>query len=137
MRKRFVLLWTVVVLVLALMVPATTAAATFGRIASTNTYCTGANTVHATFKLTKYSGFYATKLSMTIKGQGYYGGRWHTELNIGTYSARANTYGGYYFKDSFYFYPGHSGKHRILATGKIWNGGHLVASGSTHSLSCS
>ena len=137
MRRRFVLLWTLLVLVLALMVPATTAAATFGKIKNTNTYCTGANTVHATFKLTKYSGFYATKLSMTIKGQGYYGGRWHTELNIGTYSARANTYAGYYFKDSFYFFPGHSGTHRILAVGKIWNGSHLVASGSTYSLRCS
>lgn len=137
MRKRFVLLWTVAVLVLALMVPATTSAATLGKIKNTHTSCSGANTVTATFKLTKYSGYYATKLSMTIKGQGYYGGRWHNELNIGTYSVKANTSGGYFFKDSFYFTPGHSGKHRILALGKIWNGSHLVASGSTFSLYCS
>ncbi len=137
MRKRFALVWMLVVLGLALMLPATTAAASYGKIANTNTWCTGNNTVHATFRLTKYSGFHATRLSITVKGQGYYGGRWHTELNIGTWYVNINTNKGKYFQDSFYFKPGHNGSHRILAIGKIWNGSYLVAKGKSHSQYCS
>ena len=113
------------------------AAATYGKIVFVDGYCSGSNTVHATFKLTKYSGFYATKLTMTVKGQGFYNGGWHTELNIGTYTAYTNGgKGGYFFKDSFYFKPGHSGSHRILVVGKIWNGGSLLASGQAKSGYC-
>ena len=137
MRKRLMLLWTPMVLMLALALPASTSAATLGKIKSTDTWCTGSNTVNATFKLTKYSGFHATKLSMTIKGQGFYGGRWHTEMNIGTWSVKINTYGGWYYKDSFYYTPGHAGSHRIMATGKIWEGRYVEATGTTYSRSCS
>ena len=137
MRKRFALLWTLIVLGLALMLPATTSAASYGKITNTNTYCSGANTVNATFKLTKYSGFHATRLAITVKGQGFYNGGWHTELNIGTWYVNINTYGGYFYKNSFYFKPGHSGSHRIYAIGKIWDGGYLVATGKTASLYCS
>lgn len=137
MRKRFALLWTLVVLGLALMLPATTAAASYGKIINTNTYCTGLNTVNATFKLTKYSGFHASQLAITVKGQGFYNGGWHNELNIGTWFVNINTYGGYFYRDTFYFTPGHSGSHRILAIGKIWDGGYLVASGKSTSQYCS
>src|SRR5689334_21574715 len=77
MRKRFALLWAMVVLALALMIPATTAAATYGQMTFVKGYCSGPtlNTVNATFKLTKYSGFHATRLVMVVKGQGYYNGR--------------------------------------------------------------
>ena len=137
MRRRFVLLWTLIVLSLALMLPATTAAASYGKITNTNTYCSGANTVNATFKLTKYSGFHATRLSITVKGQGYYNGGWHIERNIGTWYVNINTYRGWFYTNSFWFKPGHLGSHRILAIGKIWNGSYLVASGKTVSGYCS
>jgi hypothetical protein len=136
MRKRLALLWMPIVLLLALMLPATTAAASYGAINFVNGYCSGGNTVHATFKMSKYSGFYANSLSISVKGQGFYNGGWHNELNIGTWYKNINTYGSTSFTKSFYFIPGHSGSHRILATGRIWNGGYLVASGKTSSGYC-
>jgi len=138
MRKRFALLWAIVVMTLALLLPATTAAATYGQMKFVSGYCsgTGSRTVNATFKLTKYSGFHATRLVMVVKGQGYYNGGWHTELNIGSYYVNINTNGGYYFKDSFYFKPGHSGSHRIAVTGKIYDGSYLVATGNAKSGYC-
>jgi len=138
-RKRLVLLWMPVVLGLAMMLPATTAAATYGNIKTVSTFCSGYHyhTVNATFKLTKYSGFHATRLAMTIKGQAYYSGGWHTELNIGTYYVNINTNGAWYFKDSFYFKPGDNfSSHRILAIGNIWNYSSLVASGRAVSDIC-
>lgn len=136
MRKRFALLWAIAILGIALVLPASTSAASYGKITFQGGSCSGANTVHATFKLLKYSGFHATRLSMTVKGQGYYNGGWHNEYNVGTYFVNINTNGGYYYKDTFFFKPGHSGSHRILAIGKIWNGSHLVASGKAHSGYC-
>jgi hypothetical protein len=137
MRKRFALFWSMLVLGLALMLPASTAAATYGQITFVSGYCSGNNTVNATFKLTKYSGIYATKLTMNAKGQGYYNGAWHTEYNIGTWTKTINTSGSASMKRYFWYNPGHSGKHRILVIGKIWDGGYLIATGKEHSGWCS
>ena len=136
MRKRFTLLWALVVLGLALMLPATTAAATYGRIVFVDGYCTGNNTVNATFKLTKYSGFYASDLTMSAKGQQYYGGGWHNVYNIGTWTKTVNTSGQATMKRLFWFDPNASGKYRIVVTGKIWDGSHQIASGKEHSGWC-
>jgi hypothetical protein len=136
MRKRFALLWTLAVLVLALMLPASTAAGSYGRIVFVSGYCSGNNTVNATFKLTKYSGFYASDLSMTVKGQQYYGGSWHNVYNIGTWYKSVNTSSQATMKRSFYFIPGASGKYRINVTGRIWDGGYMIASGKAHSGWC-
>ena len=136
MRKRFTLLWAMVILGVAMVLPATTAAATYGNIVFKSGYCTG-STVHATFKLTKYSGFFATQLSMTVKGQGFHAGKWRNEYNVGTYYVNTNGgSGGWIFKDTFFYTPGDNGSHRILVIGKIWNGSHLVASGQAHSGFC-
>ena len=136
MRKRFALLWTLLVLAAALALPASTAAATYGKITFVSGYCSGAHTVNATFKLAKYSGFYATHLTMQVKGQGYINGKWRTEDNIGTYSKNVYTAGTASMKRSFWYNPGHNGDHRILVIGKIWNGGSLIATGRAHSGFC-
>jgi hypothetical protein len=137
MRKRFALIWTMVVLGLALMMPASTAAGVnYGRIVFVSGYCEGNNTVNATFKLTKYSGFYATDLSMTAKGQRYYSGGWHTVYNIGTWWKTVNTSGQTTMKRSFWFNPGAAGKYRILVQGRIWDGSYRIASGKAHSGWC-
>ena len=130
MRKRFALMWTMLVLGLALMLPASTAAATYGSINFQSGYCSGNNTVNATFKLVKYSGFYASKLTMTAKGQGYYNGSWHNEYNIGTWTKNINTSGKASMQRYFWYDAGHSGKHRIKVIGKIWDGGYLIATGT-------
>jgi len=140
MRKRLALIWTPIVLALALMllmVPATTAAATYGKIANTSTACkNGGNRVNASFRLTKYSGFYASKLTMTAYGQGYYGGTWKNEYLIGTWYVNANTSGGYVFDQSFYYVDNLAGSSRINVVAKIKNGSHVIATGHAHSGYC-
>jgi hypothetical protein len=71
LRKRLALLWTPLVLPMALALPASTTAANLGSIGFVDGYCSGNNAVNATFKLTKKSGFYATKLTMTAKGRAW------------------------------------------------------------------
>ena len=137
MRKRFALLWTMLVLGAALSLPASTAAATYGKIAFTGGYCSGTNTVNADFKLTKYSGFYATHLTMSAKGQGFVNGKWKTEYNIGTWTKNVYTNGSATMKKTFWYKPGHRGSHRIVVTGKIWDGGYVIATGKDHSGYCS
>ena len=119
------------------MLPASTAAGTPGAIGFISGYCTGANTVNATFKLVKYGGYYATELTMTAKGQGYHDGRWQTEYNIGTWSKVVNTSSKATMRREFWYDAGHSGKHRIQVLGKIWNGSNLVGSGKDRSGWCS
>lgn len=136
MRKRLALLWTPVVLAVALMLPGTAAAASYGKIVNTSTSCSnGGGRVNATFKLTKYSGFHATRLQMTAYGQGFYGS-WRTDYTIGTWWVNIDTYGGYYFTKSFYYVDGQSGSSRILVVAKIKNGSTTVATGRAHSQFC-
>ena len=137
MRKRFGLAWVLVVLMMALMLPSTTAAASYGKIANTSTTCkNGGARVNASFRLTKYAGFHATKLTMTAYGQGYYSGHWRNDYNIGTWYVNINTNGAYYFTQSFYYIDGQSGSSRIAVTAKIKDGGYTVATGHAHSGFC-
>jgi hypothetical protein len=69
MRKRLAMLFTPVVIALALMLPATTAASSLGAIKITSQFCKG-TTVHVTFKVTKNSGHYATRFTLKATGQG-------------------------------------------------------------------
>ena len=140
MRKRMALLWTPVVLAMALMLlmmPATTAAATYGKIANTSSSCSnGGNRVNGTFKFTKNSGFYATKLTMTAYGQGYYGGVWKNEYLIGTWVDSIYTSSGWVWSKSFYYVDNASGSSRINVVAKIKNGSHVIATGHAHSRFC-
>jgi hypothetical protein len=140
MKKRFALLWTLVVLSMALMLPATTAAASYGKITNTSTSCkNGGNKVVANFKLTKYSGFYATRLEISAWGQGKYSSGWKNEYFLGTYYANipsSQQYGGYYMTQGFYYVDNAAGSSRIKAVAKIKNGGYLVAKGNAVSGYC-
>ena len=136
MRKRFAFLWTSLVLGLALLLPASTAAASYGSISFAGGYCSGNNTVNGTFKAHKNSGFYATRLTLTVKGQGYHNGSWVNEGVIGTASKNVNTSGQANLTRVAWFNPGHSGKHRMIAVGKIWNGSYVVAKGNVRSGTC-
>jgi hypothetical protein len=137
MRKRLAFIWTPLVIALALMLPATATATSYGQVSYSNFYCSGNNTVNATFKVKKYVGTYATKLTMKLTGQGYHNGSWHNEYNFGTFSKTINTSGQAAFTRTAWFQPAHSGKHRIVMVGKIWNGGYMIASGTIRTPGCS
>jgi hydrogenase/urease accessory protein HupE len=134
MKKRLMLLWAPVLLVLALMAPTTAGAASYGTFDYISGYCSG-DKVNATFKLVKYSGYYATKVTITAKGQEYYGGRWHTKTTK-TFTKYVYTSGSAKFKKAMTYTPANSRYHRILAVGKAWNGGQLIAKGKDKSLTC-
>jgi hypothetical protein len=137
MRKRLAMFWTLVVLGLALMLPASTAAASYGNITNTNTWCTsGGNRVNATFNLHKYSGFYATKLQMTAYGQIYSGGKWHSVYNIGTWWKNISTYGVANFKYTFWYNDAEPGSDRVYVVAKIMDGGSTLATGHKASAFC-
>ena len=136
MRKRLVLLWTPFVLAMALIFPATTAAGSAGRIGFVSGYCSGDNTVNATFKIVKSSGYYATHITMTVTGQGRHGGVWTNEYNLGTFTKNVDTSAKATMQRSFWYDPGHDGRHRIKVVGKIWDGGSLIAKGKATSPYC-
>jgi hypothetical protein len=135
-RKRLMLLGALATMVLTLALPATASAATPGSFGFVNGYCTGTNTVHATFKLVKYAGVYATDLTMKAQGQGYYGGAWHNEGASKTFTHGGGGSSKVTWSDTFKWNPGHSGKHRIKVVAKIWNGGSVVGSGNDVSGFC-
>ena len=137
MRKRFTLISTAVVLLIALILPASTAAASYGKIVNTRTTCTqGGNRVNATFKLTKYSGFYASRLEISAWGQGLYGNRWRNEYFLGTYYYNANTSGQAWMTQGFYYVDNAAGSSRIRAKGKIKDGSYVIARGASNSGYC-
>jgi hypothetical protein len=137
MKKRFALLWTPIVLGLALMLPATTAAASYGKITNTSTSCkNGGNKVVANFKLTKYSGVYATRLEISAWGQGKYSTGWKNEYFLGTYYTTVNSSQGWYMTQGFYYVDNAAGSSRIKAVGKIKDGSYVVAKGSVVSGYC-
>ena len=137
MRKRLALLWTPFVLAIALMLPASAAAGSPGRIVFVDGYCSGADTVNGTFKVIKFAGYYATHLTMTARGQGYHNGSWRNEYNIGTWTKSVNTSARATMQRSFWYNPDHSGRHRIRVVGRILNGSQLMGKGSISSGWCS
>jgi hypothetical protein len=117
-----------VALLLVLALVGTTTAASVGKITFHNGYCTGQNTANGTFTVTKYSGVHGTRLTLTVKGQGYHNGAWRTEKTIGSWSKSFNTSAKKSLSKFVSFNPRHSGRHRLMGIGKIFNGVRLVAS---------
>lgn len=137
MRKRLMLLWTPFILGLALLLPSSTLATSYGNINRVSQYCSGADQINATFKLSKFSGFYAYKLTITAKGQEFYGGSWHSVYNIGTWQKVVDTFGKASQSLSVWYNPANGYHGRILAMGKIWDtNSHVLATGKTTSGYC-
>jgi hypothetical protein len=110
---------------LALMLPATTVGASPGKITFEG-YCSGQNTVNGTFTVTKFSGFHGTKLTLTVKGQGYHDGAWRTEVTLGSWSKTFNTSARVSLAKFVSYNPGHGGLHRLLGIGKVWDGAYVL-----------
>ena len=136
MRARLRSVWILLVVAFALLLPASTAAASAGKIAFHDGYCSGTNTVNGTFTVTKYSGVYGTKLTLTVKGQGYHNGAWRTEVSFGTWSKSFATSAKVSLSKFVSFKPGHAGRHRLSGVGKIWRGSMLVAKAAINTGTC-
>jgi hypothetical protein len=135
MRKRFGLLSTLVVLSLALMLPATTAASSFGSISITSGYCKG-TTAHVTFKVVKNSGHYANKFTLTATGQGSNNlSSWHNtgskKFSFTIFNPTARAFFTETVKyNSVYLYS------RIQGTARYYDSGFLVATAKITSGYC-
>lgn len=135
MRKRLAILFAFSAMTILMALPATTAASAPGKFGFVSGYCTN-HTVHATFKLVKYGGVYATKLTMTAQGQGFWSGRWHNEGSSSTFTKYDYTSSKFTFTDTIKWNPHESGSHRLKVVAKIWNGGSVVGKGSDVSGYC-
>jgi hypothetical protein len=136
MKKRLGLLSSLLAVGLALMLPGSTAAASAGKITFHDGYCSGVNTVNGTFSTIKDAGFYGTKMTLSISGQGYHNGAWKTEVNFGTWAKTFATSAKESLSHSVSFKPGHSGKHRLHGSAKSWNGTLVLGYASLNSGTC-
>ena len=94
------------------------------------------NDVYGTAKVVKFSGYHATQLVLSAKGQRYYNGGWHTVSNEGSWTKNVNTSSRATLKHAVSFTPSQTGKARILVSAKIWDGSQLIGSGKQASPAC-
>jgi len=135
MRRRLLIVFALVATAIMLLLPATTAAASPGKFGFVSGYCNG-NVVFATFRLTKYSGFYATKLTMTAQGQGYWSGGWHNEGGSTVFTKYDDSYSKTVFTQKIKWNPHESGSHRLKVVARIMDGSSVVGKGSDVSGYC-
>jgi hypothetical protein len=135
MRKRFGLLWTLVILLLAMMLPATTAASSLGKIGITDSYCNG-GTVHVTFEVVKNANHYADRFTLTATAQGSNDEHsWHSTGSKNYSYTIFDPWARAYFTktlkyNSTYFWS------RILGTARFYDGGSLVGTAKLASGHC-
>jgi hypothetical protein len=136
MRKRFALFFTPVVLLLALMLPATTAASTLGSIRITDSWCTGGK-IHVTFQVVKNAGHYATRFTLRATGQGNPGGtnRWYSGGSKNYSYTIFDNYARAYFSktltfNSSYYYS------RIQGVARFYDGSTLIGTANITSGYC-
>lgn len=136
MRKRFALVWALAVLMLALMLPATTAAASGFTYQTVYNYCSG-NQVNLKMKDIAAGSTNANKLSIESWAQRQLSSGWQTVYtwNTAVYKFSENglnhtlTASRSYNGNSLYFF-------RILFRLGAWHGNSLLASSSFKSVKC-
>ncbi|MEP7361282.1 MAG: hypothetical protein ABI744_06870 [Chloroflexota bacterium] len=136
MRKRFGLFWALVVLAIALALPATTAAAGGYTYKTVYNYCYG-NQVNLKMKDMAAGYTPANRLTIDSWAQRKVFNGWQTvytwnQAYYGFYhNSRSHTltaYRSYNGNSSYYF--------RIVFRLRAWNGNHVLASSTFHSVKC-
>lgn len=135
MRKRFALLWTLAILSLALMLPATTAASSLGAIKITNQFCKG-TTVHVTFQVVKNANHYADRFTLTATGQGSSNGsKWHSTSSKKYSYTIFNPWARAFFTKTLKYNSAYRFS-RIQGTAKYYDSGFLIATAKIASGYC-
>jgi hypothetical protein len=135
MRKRFALLWTPVVLGLALMLPATTAASSGYTYKTVYNYCDGYT---AKLKMKDIAAGYtpANKLSIESWAQEKYGGSWHYVYTWNTAVYKFSANGSGHYLTTWRGYNGGANLARIVFRLRAWHGSSLLAQSTFHSVAC-
>lgn len=140
MRKRFALLWTPVVLALALALPASTAAGSAYGYRVLSNYCYAEGNVYFKVKMIKPEGsFSADRFTMDARAQhrNIGGSQWSNEYYYARQSANVpNTTSKVTWTRWFsYANPEHHW-HRIVVKLRVWNGPNVIAQSTVRSVAC-
>lgn len=142
MRKRFALLWTPLILAMAMALPASTAAvspATVGSYKVISNYCygPGANSVYFKAKVTAYGSTNANYLTIDSWAQRYIGGHWQTVFNWNQFYSSYTPDGYDHWLKVWRSYQGNNSYYfRIVFNLRIWHNNTLLAAKTIHSFKC-
>ena len=138
MRKRFTLLWTLVVLGAALALPATTAAGSPYSYVVLDNYCDGGQP-NIIVRMKKPAGYFPDKFQIVAQGQhkNLGGGSWRNEGSSRTFSKDIpNQYAKFTWTKGIVFDPPDGQWHRIKLRLKVIDGGSTVAASTIYSVKC-
>jgi len=139
MAKRLVFLWTLAVVALEIVLPASTMAATGYTFTKVDQHCYGSQgqDVYLRVRLTAAGSTTANKLTINAKSQYFSGGKWR---NSYTWKQNKTTFtpnGSSHSIDYSYTHEGNNTYNwRIVATLRAWHGTQQLASKTLTSLAC-
>ncbi|MEP7378912.1 MAG: hypothetical protein ABI725_05050 [Chloroflexota bacterium] len=139
MKKRLVLLWTPVVMALALTLAPVTAATTGYTFVKVDQHCYGAQgqNVYFRVRLTAAGSTAANKLTINSQSQYFSGAKWHKFYVWGQNKTTFTPNGQQHSIDYSYTHEGTNANNwRIVSKLRAWNGTHLLASKTLKSLAC-
>lgn len=139
MKKRLVLLWTPVLLALALAMAPTTAATTGFTFTKVGQHCYGAQgqNVYLRVRLKAAGSTSANKLTIDSKSQYYNGGRWHKYYTFAQDKSTFVANGDPHSIDYSYTHEGTNQYNwRIVSKLRAWHGTQVLASKTIKSLAC-
>ena len=138
MRKRLVLLWTLLLLGSALVIPSTAAAGSAYSYVVQQNYCDGGQP-NIKVKLIKPAGLYPDKFTIDATGQ-------HSQTGMGNWSNESAPshfqksipyqYARYTWSKAIYWDPPDGRWHRIKLRMKVWKNGNVIASKTIYSVKC-
>lgn len=137
MRKRLVLVWTLLLLGSALALPASAAAADYKYDILQN-YCDGGQP-NIKVKLIKPPGLYPDRFTIDATGQHSQtgNGNWSNESTTSHFSKNVpQQYARWTWSKSLYWDPPDGRWHRIKLRLKAWDNGGVVASTTIYSVKC-
>jgi hypothetical protein len=144
MRRRLAFGSSILAIVLVLVLPATTLAATFTYIVQEDTCSAsggdyGYGHLYFKVKLTETGNSHANKFTFTAKAQhkNLGGTRWYTDMNFGKFTYNFPSNGATNWYSRWYSYdPGDFAWHRITVTLKVWHNSTLLAKRTVHGSRC-
>ena len=140
MRRRLALLWTPLVIALALALPASTAAASPYSYKVLANYCYAEGNVYIKIKMIKPEGWFsADRFTMDAKAQhkNIGGSTWSNEYYYARQSTNVpNTYSKVTWTRWFSYDPSDHHWHRIVVKLRVWNGSTVIAQSTVRSVAC-
>lgn len=139
MKKRLVLSWMALVMVLTLALAAPTAATTGFTFTIVDQHCYGAQgqNVYFRVKLTAAGSTSANKLTIKSQSQYFSGGKWHKFYSFTQDKTSFTPNGQAHSIDYSYTHEGTNQYNwRIVSKLRAWNGTHVLARKTLKSLAC-